>query len=87
MKQKTKRDLLCILFILPSLAGMCIFYIVPFLSTLFRDIEAINTYKYADSNLSYNLGSVYEDYFINNTITAEECCKELAGRVYLYMNE
>lgn len=54
---------------------------------LFRDIEAINAFKFTDSNLYYNLESVYEDYFVNNTITAEECCKELASRVYLYMNE
>lgn len=54
---------------------------------LFRDIEAINTFKFIDSNLYNNLESVYEDYFVNNTITAEECCKELASRVYLYMNE
>ena len=54
---------------------------------LFRDIEAINTFKFVDLNLDYNLQSVYEDYFVNNTITAEECCKELAGRVYLYLNE
>lgn len=54
---------------------------------LFRDIESINAFKYTDSNLYYNLESVYEDYFVNNTITAEECCKELAGRVYLYLNE
>ncbi len=54
---------------------------------LFRDIEAINTFKFTDSNLYNNLESVYEDYFVNNTITAEECCKELASRVYLYMNE
>ena len=54
---------------------------------LFRDIEAINAFKFTDSNLYNNLESVYEDYFVNNTITAEECCKELASRVYLYMNE
>ncbi len=54
---------------------------------LFRDIEAINAFKFIDSNLYNNLESVYEDYFVNNTITAEECCKELASRVYLYMNE
>ena len=54
---------------------------------LFRDIESINAFKYIDSNLYYNLESVYEDYFVDNTITAEECCKELAGRVYLYLNE
>ena len=54
---------------------------------LFRDIEAINAYRFSDTNLYYNLESVYEDYFVNNTITAEECCKELASRVYLYMNE
>ena len=54
---------------------------------LFRDIEAINTFKFVDLNLDYNLQSVYEDYFVNNTITSEECCKELASRVYLYLNE
>ena len=54
---------------------------------LFRDIEAINTFKFIDSNLYYNLESVYEDYFVNDSITVEECCKELASRVYLYMNE
>ena len=54
---------------------------------LFRDIEAINAYRFSDTNLYYNLESVYEDFFVNNTITAEECCKELASRVYLYMNE
>ena len=54
---------------------------------LFRDIEAINTFKYADSNLYYNLESVYEDYLVNDSITSEECRKELASRVYLYMNE
>ena len=54
---------------------------------LFRDIEAINAYKYGDSNLYYNLQSVYDDYFVNNIITAEECRKELASRVYLYLNE
>lgn len=54
---------------------------------LFRDIEAINTFKYADSNLYYNLESVYEDYLVNDSITSEQCRKELASRVYLYMNE
>ncbi len=54
---------------------------------LFRDIEAINTVQYADMNLHYNLESIYEDYFVNNTITAEECCEKLAGRLYLYKNE
>ena len=54
---------------------------------LFRDIEAINAYKYGDSNLYYNLQSVYDDYFVNNIITAGECRKELASRVYLYLNE
>lgn len=36
--QKTKKDFLCLLFILPSLAGMCFFYIVPFLSTLYYSL-------------------------------------------------
>ena len=54
---------------------------------LFQDIEAINTVQYADMNLHYNLESIYEDYFVNNTITAEECCEKLAGRLYLYKNE
>ena len=54
---------------------------------LFKDIEKIDTLKFIDKNLDNNLKSVYDDYFVNNTITAEECCKELASRVYLYMNE
>ncbi len=54
---------------------------------LFRDIEAINIFEFADLNLDYNLQSVYEDYLVNDSITAEECCKELASRVYLYLNE
>lgn len=54
---------------------------------LFSDIEKIDMIRFTDMNLSHNLESVYEDYFVNNTITAEECCKELASRVYLYMNE
>ena len=36
--QKTKKDFLSLLFILPSLAGMCFFYIVPFLSTLYYSL-------------------------------------------------
>ena len=36
--QKTKKYFLCLLFILPSLAGMCFFYIVPFLSTLYYSL-------------------------------------------------
>ena len=54
---------------------------------LFKDIEKIDTLKFIDKNLDNNLKSIYDDYFVNNTITAEECCKELASRVYLYMNE
>ena len=54
---------------------------------LFSDIEAINTLNFVDLNLDYNLQSIYDDYFVNNTITAEECCKKLADRVYLYLNE
>lgn len=54
---------------------------------LFRDIEEINTVRFWDFNLTSNLSSVYEDYYINNSITVEECQKELADRVYLYMNE
>lgn len=38
MKQKSKRDILCMLFILPSLIGMCIFYLVPFLATLYYSV-------------------------------------------------
>lgn len=54
---------------------------------LMRDIELIDTAAFRDSSLSFSQQSVYDDYFLNNTITAEECCKELASRVYLYMNE
>jgi len=54
---------------------------------LYRDIEAINTMSYSDMDLNNSFLPVYEDYFMNNTITSEECRKELAGRVYLYMNE
>ena len=54
---------------------------------LMRDIELIDTAAFRDSSLSFSQQSVYDDYFLNNTITAEECRKELAGRVYLYMNE
>lgn len=54
---------------------------------LYRDIEAINTMSYSDMDLNNSFLPVYEDYFMNNTITSEECRKELAGRVYLYLNE
>lgn len=54
---------------------------------LFRDIEAVNTAQVMNLDLEYNLDSVREDYYLNNTLTAEECRKELASRVYLYMNE
>ena len=54
---------------------------------LYRDIEAINTMSYSDMDLNNNLQSIYDDYFVNNTITAEECRKALADRVYMYMNE
>lgn len=57
------------------------------LSKLYQDIEMINTVRFWDYNLASNVHSVFEDYYIKNILTAEECCKELASRVYLYRNE
>ena len=54
---------------------------------LFQDIEAINAACSVNINLSRNLEVILEDYYINNTLTAEECRKQMADRVYLYMNE
>lgn len=54
---------------------------------LFQDIEAINAACSVNINLSRNLEVILEDYYINNTLTAKECRKQMADRVYLYMNE
>lgn len=54
---------------------------------LFQDIEAINAACPVNINLSRNLEVILEDYYINNTLTAKECRKQMADRVYLYMNE
>lgn len=54
---------------------------------LFQDIEQISQVPFFDAELSISMAPVFEDYYQNQIISAGECAKQLADKVYLYKNE
>lgn len=54
---------------------------------LFQDIQQIDEVPFDDAELELSMHPVFEDYYLNNIISAEECAKQLADKVYLFRNE
>lgn len=54
---------------------------------LLQDMEQINEIPFFDAALELSMQPVFEDYYLNDIISAEECAKQLSDKVYLYQNE
>lgn len=54
---------------------------------LFQDIQQINAVPFYDADLQLSMQPVFEDYYLNDILSAGECAKQLADKVYLYQNE